>query len=218
MSAARLQGAPQPACRPPSLHRGLRVPPPRPARSSLLGAAGQRPCPPPPIPRAPAGSLTAVHLEDGVGHGREHALPVQDVGVPELQGEREGGLWGQQGGRSSLSRAHREPLPPLPPLPTVKVPQPLLGVCSARGGWGSRRLRVVRAWPARPSDLGGHRLCPTLGGHTPREDSRLAAEWAEGLSTPQADLAFPGRAETETVRPLNLLEGASWVLPTSLSL
>lgn len=42
------------------------------------------------------GSLTFVQFEHGVGHGREHTLTLQDVSVPELQGEGEGGLWGQQ--------------------------------------------------------------------------------------------------------------------------
>ena len=41
---------------------------------------------------APRGSLTTVHLQDSVSHGCKHAFPVQDVGVPELQGEGEGTL------------------------------------------------------------------------------------------------------------------------------
>ena len=43
-----------------------------------------------------SGPLPPVHLEDGVGHGREQVPTLQDVGIPEPQGQQKGGaLWGQ---------------------------------------------------------------------------------------------------------------------------
>lgn len=70
---------------------------------------------------------------------------------------REKGVW-ESGTMGS-------PCHPLPP--SEKALQPLLWVPS-RGRWGSGRLQG-RAWPAGHANLGGHRLCPTLGGHTSQE-------------------------------------------------
>lgn len=50
--------------------------------------------------------LPPVHLEDGVGHGREQVPTLQDGGLPEPQGQRKGGVCGDSGhGRGHLSRA-----------------------------------------------------------------------------------------------------------------
>ena len=58
------------------------------------------------------------------------------------------------------------------------------------------------------SDPGQHDLqtweaqtLPLLDDNTPREDPRLAAEWTEGSSTPQADLTFPEGAKAEIDHP-----------------
>ena len=44
-----------------------------------------------------SGPLPPVHLEDGVGHGREQVPTLQHGGLPEPQGQRKGGSVGTVG-------------------------------------------------------------------------------------------------------------------------
>ena len=77
----RAQGAPRPG----ALTTG------HPDRLHAAGTPSSVAC----APRS--GPLPPVHLEDGVGHGREQVPTLQHGGLPEPQGQRKGGSVGTVG-------------------------------------------------------------------------------------------------------------------------
>lgn len=80
--------------------------PPSSEACALVRAVGCDPLPTLMHTWAPVSSLAAVHLEDRECHGCEHVLAFQDLGIPELQREQRGGLWGQQVWKELLDSVH----------------------------------------------------------------------------------------------------------------